>query len=432
MIILDDIVDKITVSLGEAATTQLPCYASYVEVTTSSYTPASNATTTNNTTSVTLVNVPSASAQRQVKLITINNIDNITHNVTIYYNVSSVDKQLFKVQLLINEKLCYTDGEGWRVYDSSGNLKNNFATGISAFSAGTNLISSGQAVLSNSNNFSVGANNNVITASISNSISFSSYQNTLINLASNMPVNATVNLVQFNLPANLSYGYIRIPCGMSTNSTSLTATVGPANVSIALYSSVNCAIYTQATGSNSSILSTIAKGSVGWTQINSISCATNSSQFSHSQTISGWARTGVTSFTTQYSVSNLNSQLYSTNTYATLFSAQRYIDIPIQSGVSTLSPGYYWFAFGVSTTTDCNSTAAFSAASNCHVRLGSFYAISQPALSFAPMGATNRSSAIFGAGSVSCVQLQDTIAISAISTQAGLMAFQLLGSNQMI
>jgi hypothetical protein len=124
MIILDATTRTAEVLLEAAVTTnQLPIVASYVDNTTTTYTPGSSNIATNNTTAVTAVAAPAASTQRQVKLLTISNIDTAAATVTVRYNDNSTTRTLFKATLAVGDNLVYTDGEGFRVVDSSGNTK---------------------------------------------------------------------------------------------------------------------------------------------------------------------------------------------------------------------------------------------------------------------------------------------------------------------
>lgn len=97
MIILDATTRSVEVLLGGAVTTnQLPIVASYVDNTTTSYTPGSSNTQSNNTTAVTAVAAPASSTQRQVKLLTVTNADTAAATVTVRYNDNGTTRTLFK------------------------------------------------------------------------------------------------------------------------------------------------------------------------------------------------------------------------------------------------------------------------------------------------------------------------------------------------
>lgn len=126
MIILNATNRSLQVTLAGAVTTnQLPIVASYIDNTTTAYTPASNNTATNNTTAVTAVAAPAASTQRQVKLLTVCNADTAAATVIVQYNDSSTLRVMFRATLQPGDMLVYTDGEGFRTLDASGQVKFN-------------------------------------------------------------------------------------------------------------------------------------------------------------------------------------------------------------------------------------------------------------------------------------------------------------------
>ena len=84
MIILDATSQRIEVVLPRNVTTnQLEWNTTYVDVTTSTYTPGSSLGATNNTTPEIIVDAPGVSTQRQVKLITVYNKDTVAQVVII-------------------------------------------------------------------------------------------------------------------------------------------------------------------------------------------------------------------------------------------------------------------------------------------------------------------------------------------------------------
>lgn len=142
MIILDATIRSLEVVLGGAITTnQLPIVASYVDNTTTTYTPGSSNTATNSTTPVTAVAAPAASTQRQVKLLTIANMDTAAATVTVQYNDNSTLRVLFQVALAVGDNLVYTDGEGFRVVDANGNNKQLYGGTLGVASGGTGATS---------------------------------------------------------------------------------------------------------------------------------------------------------------------------------------------------------------------------------------------------------------------------------------------------
>ena len=120
--ILDSTTKSIEIVLaGAVATSQLPCYVSYADITTSTFVPGSSDTQTNNTSTVTLVSAPAASTQRQIKTITIYNQDTANATLTIRLNRSATLRQLVLITLLPGQTLQYGEN-AWSVIDSSGNI----------------------------------------------------------------------------------------------------------------------------------------------------------------------------------------------------------------------------------------------------------------------------------------------------------------------
>lgn len=124
MIVLADVNDSLEIDLAGAVTTnQLPFVVSYVDITTTAYTPAQNNGTTNNTTAVTLVAAPAASTQRQVKFLSVFNADTVSATVTIQLNDNATTRTIFKVVLATGETLIYTTTSGFQVFDANGHPK---------------------------------------------------------------------------------------------------------------------------------------------------------------------------------------------------------------------------------------------------------------------------------------------------------------------
>jgi hypothetical protein len=169
MLILDATTDSLQAVLGSAVTTTEPSfYASYVDVTTSTYVPGENHGATTGTTDVELVAAPAASTQRQVKFLTVYNRDTASVTVTIKLDVSATDTILYRAVLAPNEILQYADGEGWSTLDSNGNRKAQLGIGVSALAASGGTITSGQASFAASNGIYFGVNGQTITARAEN------------------------------------------------------------------------------------------------------------------------------------------------------------------------------------------------------------------------------------------------------------------------
>jgi len=121
MIILTNTTDKIQVSLGSAvATTQLRCYASYRDTTSTTITPNRNVVLTNGVTPVDLVGSPASSTQRVVDYLSVYNADTASATVTVNFNDNGTLYNLAVIILGVGEKLEYQEGEGFKVLSTIG------------------------------------------------------------------------------------------------------------------------------------------------------------------------------------------------------------------------------------------------------------------------------------------------------------------------
>ena len=121
MIVLDATTNSVQVVLGGAITTsQLNCFASWRDITTTAYTPGKSVTNTNSTTDVDLVSAPGASTQRVVDYLSVYNADTVAATVTLKFGVSGTEYVLWKGQLSAAEKLEYVEGTGFRVFSTAG------------------------------------------------------------------------------------------------------------------------------------------------------------------------------------------------------------------------------------------------------------------------------------------------------------------------
>lgn len=122
MLILDATTVKLQALLEGAATTQPDYCVSYVDLTTSAFTPAQGNGTLNSSTAVDIVPAPGGSTQRQVKFISVFNRDNVSHTLTVRVdnNSGSTDRTIFRGLLAANEMAQYVDGEGWSTIDANG------------------------------------------------------------------------------------------------------------------------------------------------------------------------------------------------------------------------------------------------------------------------------------------------------------------------
>jgi len=319
-------------------------------------------------------------------------------------------------------------GGGGAMYANlSGNTAGNTtASGSTLNFSGINVTLSGTnnsqiAISAPATSSLVGANG----VSISSAGSTISVFNQFISSYENLPFiniqTMTLNMASvshaavFNVPEPLSISYLRIPVLMTTNSTTIATTGASATGGAAIYSTFNAVVYSVGTGGNSLSLQSVASGSAGFTFSNSISIATNGTQYSMSQGYSAQVKGGGTTFTTQTS-SSLSNYAFSTNSF-TAFSSVRFLDIPF---ARSLVGGPYWIVFGGSTSSAATTgTAPLSVMTNCNVRYSNHYGISHSNLAFNDMGVNNNSTGgYFGAGSFSTAGggTTNSIPLSAITT----------------
>ena len=124
MLILDTTTRSLEIVLAGAITTsQLPVVANFVDITTTTFAPTASNTASNSMTAVTIVSAPAASTQRQVKFLSVFNADTAAATVTIRLNDNATTRILCKIVLQVGDQLFYTDGEGWRLLDSTGSSR---------------------------------------------------------------------------------------------------------------------------------------------------------------------------------------------------------------------------------------------------------------------------------------------------------------------
>jgi hypothetical protein len=108
------------VHLAGAPSAQLPWTSSFVDITTTAFTPACADGTTNSTTAVTVVAAPAASTQRQLKFFSITNQANASVTLTIQLNNNGTARIIFKGSLAVGDNLQYCDGQGFSQRNATG------------------------------------------------------------------------------------------------------------------------------------------------------------------------------------------------------------------------------------------------------------------------------------------------------------------------
>lgn len=124
MLFLDTNTRSLEIVLAGAITTnQLPFTASYVDITPTGFTPATNDGASNSTTAVTIVAAPASSTQRQLKFVNIYNADTVAASVTVRLNDNATTRILLKTALNPGDTLQFMDTEGWSVISNNGQIK---------------------------------------------------------------------------------------------------------------------------------------------------------------------------------------------------------------------------------------------------------------------------------------------------------------------
>jgi hypothetical protein len=217
MIILNN-TDNLQVTLSSSATTsQLECFASYRDTTSSTITPGRSFTNTNNITAVNLVTSPSVSTQRVVDYISIYNSDTSSINLIVQLDVSGTPYILINSTLLPNEKLEYQEGDGFKSLDVSGALKLTNVMGYNSISGISSVVLSTDVI-----------NNNVVANTIADitGLSFSVVVNKTywfkFTIPFTTPVATTGCRFSINGPTTSAlYYYSYIPTGTGTITTNL-------------------------------------------------------------------------------------------------------------------------------------------------------------------------------------------------------------------
>ncbi len=106
----------LTALLAGSSSAPLPIVCSYVELSDQTYTPTPVVTATNGVTPVEIVGAAATNYARQVKLLTVTNVNVLAATVTLKHGTTI----LIKVALPGNHTLVYTDGRGFSVLDSTG------------------------------------------------------------------------------------------------------------------------------------------------------------------------------------------------------------------------------------------------------------------------------------------------------------------------
>jgi hypothetical protein len=139
LLILDSTTKSIVASMsGAAATTDPDFTVAFADSTSTTFTQGANDGALNGASDVTLVSAPSASTQRVVKGITIENKDTAAVTVTISYNNNATLRTIAVVTLAVGDTWT-TDG----AFDTNGSLKTVAAPVNLANAVGTLAVTNG-------------------------------------------------------------------------------------------------------------------------------------------------------------------------------------------------------------------------------------------------------------------------------------------------
>lgn len=123
MILLTDTSQYLELVTSSASDTDWT--VSYVDMTTSATTPASDGGDITSATTTTIVASPAASTQRLLKWVSIYNRGTIANTVTVKHYVNAKSRVLRQWTLQAGESASYEDTGGWRYFDAAGQEKSD-------------------------------------------------------------------------------------------------------------------------------------------------------------------------------------------------------------------------------------------------------------------------------------------------------------------
>ena len=126
MIIFDTTTKSLEIFLGSLPGASIPWTASYVDITSTTFTPLSSDGNIGSTIAQPMVTAPAAATQRQLKALTIYNADTAPIVVTLQVNDNAITYVLCKITLQSSETLAYIDTDGFSVMQLDGSIKSGF------------------------------------------------------------------------------------------------------------------------------------------------------------------------------------------------------------------------------------------------------------------------------------------------------------------
>ena len=137
MLILPSTTDSLDVVLGTAHTTTAhKIVACYRDIASGVFAPKRNVVNSNGTTQVQAVAPPAASTSRVIDFVSIFNADTVAKTVTVSLNDNGTRYTLLSVTLGVGERIEYQEGQGWRVFSSTGSIKQTTLQGTNPTTSG--------------------------------------------------------------------------------------------------------------------------------------------------------------------------------------------------------------------------------------------------------------------------------------------------------
>jgi hypothetical protein len=264
-----------------------------------------------------------------------------------------------------------------------------------------------------SSGVSISTNGSTITVGLRLGSYFENMNGEWGNSTTLQALQSTSHVQQFVLEWPVSFGQLRMPMSASCAASSTHATTGNSSWSYGHSRSHNFVIYSRGVGASSMSLQSIMSTQLTDQQSIRVSANANSTQFSYSNRATYQMSTGAVGFTFDYSSSAASCNYHTSN--MTAITGLKQMEF---SWANSLTPGQYWLAYGVSSSTVSQHNAQGTRLFN----IMSVYGVSQPNLAFGTIGAATNNSVglVAGAGSFTTAGGGTTasLPISAVTTSA--------------
>jgi hypothetical protein len=203
---------------------------------------------------------------------------------------------------------------------------------------------------------------------------------------------STSHICPLDIRNDISVGFLRMLMSGTNLAASTTAvTSGNTSFTCGYTKSHNFVFYSRMNGASSDSLNSYFSTQITEAFANTISCATNSTQFSYSNRYTMPHMSGSIGFTKDYSSSAASINIHTS--HETGLSGLKVVDFPMNT---SFSAGQYWIMYGAS-----SNTATQAAAYTVGLRgLVSFvnFGVSQPALAFGTFDSATNSSVMMNQG----------------------------------